>query len=323
MGIEIDVELLSEFERYLDPAHPEKSRIPAKVLGYGEISTVFEIGREEQRDIAYKRMPIFKDGSELEKYEASFNEYIRLLSSLGLRLPGYSYASFCSDTGSPVFFIAQRKLDPSSIASKAIHSLPAGEVSRLCTHILRELARVFEHNDANPGAEIGIDGQVSNWSIDGFDPAAGALPDEVRLTYFDTSTPLYRVDGVEQLDPELFLRSAPSFMVWIIRLFFLEDVMTRYYDFGLVATDMIANFYKEQRPELIPGLVETVNDFFSGEAVALGVEPLTVKGVNSYYREDALIWTLYLSMRKTDRFLRSRLLRKEYPYILPGRIKRR
>lgn len=323
MSLDMDMELLEEFERYLDPAHPEKSRIPAEVLGYGEISTVFEIGREEQRDIAYKRMPIFNDPGELASYEASFNEYVRLLSGLGLNLPEYGYSSFTSQTGRPVFFIAQRKLDPASIANKAIHSLPPGEVQRLCRQVLRELMRVWEHNRDNKGAEIGIDGQVSNWSIDGFDPGAGALPEEIRLTYFDTSTPLFRVNGIEQLDPELFLRSAPSFMVWIIRLLFLEDVMTRYYDFNLVATDMIANFYKEQRPELIPDLVDMANDFFSSEAAPLGIEPLTLKGVKSYYREDALIWTLYLSMRKTDRFLRSRLLRREYPYILPGKIKRR
>ena len=323
MALDIDLELLEEFERHLDPKYPERSGIPATVLGYGEISTVFEIGREEQRDIAYKRMPIFNDPSELVVYEKSFNEYIRLLEGLGLRLPEYGYASITPAGRKPVFFIAQHKLDPASIANKAIHSIPADGVIRLCREILRELKIVFEHNRNNAGAEIGIDGQISNWSIEGFDRAAGDLPDQVRLTYFDTSTPLFRVSGNEQLDPELFLRSAPSFMVWIIRLLFLEDVMTRYYDFHLVATDMIANFYKEQRPELIPDLVEMANEFFSSEVGALGVEPLSVKGVKSYYREDALIWTLYLSMRKTDRFLRAGIMRKEYPYILPGKIKRR
>ena len=50
--------------------------------------------------------------------------------------------------------------------------------------------------------------------------------------------------------------------------------------------------------------------------------PITEKEVRSYYREDALIWILYLNMRKVDRFLRTRILRKGYPYILPGKIKR-
>jgi hypothetical protein len=86
--------------------------------------------------------------------------------------------------------------------------------------------------------------------------------------------------------------------------------------------DLIANFYKEQLPELISGLIAAANDVFAHEVAGLGVEPITAKEVRSYYREDALIWRLYLSMRKTDRFLRTRIARKEYPYILPGKIKR-
>jgi len=35
-----------------------------------------------------------------------------------------------------------------------------------------------------------------------------------------------------------------------------------------------------------------------------------------------MIWSLYLAMRRLDRFIRRRLLRREYPYILPEHIKR-
>jgi hypothetical protein len=99
-------------------------------------------------------------------------------------------------------------------------------------------------------------------------------------------------------------------------------VLDRYYDPHLVAVDLVANFYKEQRPELIPGAVDVVRDFFSGEASALDVAPITEEEVRAYYREDALIWTLYLSMRRVDQFLRVRLLRRRYPYILPPKIQR-
>jgi hypothetical protein len=323
MGLNIDNGLLEEFERHLDPGHPEDSEIPAKVLGYGEISTVFEIGTDEQKDIAYKRMPIFNNSEELVEYEKIFNEYIRLLTDeVGLELPPYDYTSLTSDTGRLVMFLAQKKLTPEAIGNKAIHILPPEETVHLARAVLKELKKVWLYNNKKEKYEIGIDGQISNWFIKDFAPDDTRLPDEVELVYFDTSTPLFRVDGVEQLDPELFLRSAPSFMVWLIRWLFLEDVMTRYYDFRLVAIDLVGNFYKEQLSEQIPDLVGMVNDFFSGEAAELGIEAITEKDVRSYYREDALIWTLYLSMRKIDRFLHTKILRKEYPYILPGKIKR-
>jgi len=323
MVLNIDLALLEEFERHLDPRRPEESEIPARVLGYGEISTVFEIGTDEQKDIAYKRMPIFENNEELVEYEKIFREYIRLLNEeVELELPPYDYTSLTSDTGRLVMFLAQKKLVAESVGNKAMHLLPPEETMRLARQIFRELKKVWLFNKEQDKYEIGIDGQISNWSIKGFVPDNPRLPDEIELVYFDTSTPLFRVDGVEQLDPELFLRSAPSFMVWLVRWLFLEDVMTRYYDFRLVAIDLVGNFYKEQLPEMIPELVDMANDFFTGEAEELGIAPITIKDVKSYYREDALIWTLYLSMRKFDRFLRTKILRKEYPYILPGKIKR-
>jgi hypothetical protein len=292
--------------------------VPARVLGYGEISTVFEL--DAGQGIAFKRMPIFKDSRELDSYEATFDRYYRELRAAGLELPDCDRVHIVSDTDRIVLFLAQRKLPSESIANKIVHSLGVDETARLVLAVLRELSKVWKFNARKTGVELGIDGQISNWSMKGYRDGAG-LPDELEFLYFDTSTPLFRVDGAEQLDAELFLRSAPSFMVWLLRWLFLEDVVTRYYDFHLVAVDLIANFYKEQLPDRIPALIETANGFFAGEAAALGVEPISEKEVRSYYREDALIWMLYLNMRKVDRGLH-RLARKEYPYILPGKIKR-
>jgi hypothetical protein len=322
--LRVDVEMLEEFERGLDPRYPDRSRIPARVLGYGEISTVFEIQAEGMAGYAFKRLPIFKDTGEIAPYLASYEEYNRILvEEVGISLPAYGHVEFLSSSGRPVFYIIQKQLPSPSIGNQAIHSLPESEVPALVRLILAEMKKVWDFNRVSEGLEVAIDGQISNWSIDAFDPGSPNVGPGTRFLYMDTSTPLFRIAGVEQLDPELFLRSAPSFLVWIIRLLFLEDVMTRYYDFRQVAIDLIANFYKEQKAGLIPVLVETTNAFFAEEAAHLGIEPITEKDVASYYREDRLIWALYLSMRKLDRFLHTRLLRREYPYILPGKIKRK
>lgn len=324
MKVEVEADLIREFEEGLDPRKPEAGRIPARILGYGEISTVFEIQVEGLRGLAVKRMPIFRDREEMESYREIYLEYNRLLErEVGLGLPPYGYAEVLTSQGRPVFYILQEKVPPESMGNRVIHALEREDVVRLVRLVLRELRKVWDFNRARDDLEVAVDGQISNWSVVGFDPRNPRLEEDTRLLYLDTSTPLFRVEGVEQLDPELFLRSAPSFLVWIIRLLFLEDVMTRYYSFRSVVVDLIANFYKEQRPELIPQLVEEANRFFAGEATDLGVETIGVKDVSSYYREDALIWSLYLNLRRLDRFLRTRLLRRNYPYILPGRIKRR
>ena len=44
--------------------------------------------------------------------------------------------------------------------------------------------------------------------------------------------------------------------------------------------------------------------------------------VEKYYKEDKLIWSLFLAFRKLDRWLKTVLFRKRYEFILPGKIKR-
>lgn len=303
---------LAEFERQLDPQNPAGGGLPARVLGYGEISTVFEIEADDLRGWAFKRLPLFYSHSEVERYTQVFVEYNRLLEQdIGLSLPAHDHAVVPNAKGRPVFYIIQQKLPAESIANRAIHQLTRDQVQALVRRVLQHARRVWDFNHRQSRFQVAIDGQISNWAIDGAD-----------LRYVDTSTPLFRVNGIEQLDTELFLRSAPSFLVWILRALFLHDVVSRYYDFHRVAVDLVANFYKEQKAELIPAVIETVNDFFATDAKELRIAPLTEKEVRNYYKEDAQIWSLYFNMRKVDRFLRLRILRGDYPYILPASIQR-
>ena len=320
----IDVELLRRFEAGLDPRHPERSAIPARVLGYGEISTVIAIDRPEQARLAFKRMPMFKDEDEIQGYVGLYEEYVRVLQEdIGVRvaagemvrLPG-TYA------GRLVVYLVQERFPAGSIGNALIHRLDMEERRQLVLAVLRELRKVFAFNRQHRGAlELGIDGQISNWAVVPFDESAGRPAGTYHLVYLDTTTPLLTRQGVEQLNPELFLRSAPSFLVWLLRLLFLQDVMRRYYDFRKVIIDLIANFYKEQLPEMVPAMVETANAFLASEAAEFQLAPLTVQEIRSYYQEDAWIWRLYLAFRKVDRELH-RLTGRQYPYILPAAIRR-
>ncbi len=321
-AIPIDVERLNEFELHLDPQHPETSEIPARVLGYGEISTVFAIQAPGLDGLAFKRLPLFNDQAEVEAYRTVYDGYNRLLEQdAGIHLPRHGSVDFPGPNGRPVFYIIQEQLSSDSICSRAIQLLPREAVCVLVTRVMQELYKIWDLNRKQQRMQVGFDGQLSNWAIADFDPARPRVENAILL-YLDTSTPLFRLGGVEQLNPELFLRSAPSFLVWILRVLFLKDVINRYYDFHLVATDLVANLYKEGKRELVPDVVRAVNDFLAGPGADLGVAPVSEKEAESYYREDAFIWSLFLSMRKFDRWLRMRVLRRPYPYILPGKISR-
>jgi hypothetical protein len=221
-----------------------------------------------------------------------------------------------------VAFDLQRKLPAESIGNRAIHMMDTDNTRALFFCVLRELMKVWSFNQAHPARALGIDGQISNWSIAGFSAENPRITSDTKLLYIDTSTPMMKKNAVEQLDPELFLRSAPSFLRWLIRWLFLEGVMTRYYDARLVTIDLIANFYKEQRPELVPLLVAAANDFYRTEGSKLDLAPFTEKDVSAYYREDKTIWIVFLALRHFDRWLHKHILRKPYVYILPGKIRR-
>jgi hypothetical protein len=306
--MDIDRDLLTRFESGLDPQNLKESSVPAVILGYGEISTVFQIG--ECAGIAYKRMPLFRDTASAERYAAQFLEYCNLIAESGLKLPE-SRTGIVALPGRPVvLYIAQKILPPERFAHKLIHLLDFRETGKMIENILLQIELVWSFNrNRKPLFELALDGQLSNWVV--------SENESDGLYFVDTSTPLYRKDGVEQLDPELLLQSAPGFLRWILRLFFLKDVMNRYYDRRQVCIDLAANLFKEQKPEMVPAAVEIMNDISFGRG-----NPLSAEEVKKYYSTDRKIWALFLAFRRIDRFITTKIMHKRYEFILPGKIKR-
>ncbi|MBU1339959.1 MAG: hypothetical protein KKD56_12980 [Acidobacteria bacterium] len=301
--------MLTVFEQGLRPHRPEASDPPPVILGYGEISSIFQIGNEDL--IAYKRMPLFRDVSSAETYIGQYREYCELLREAGLHLPEDGTAIVDIPGRPVVLYIGQRLLPPERFGHKLIHTLDPAAARLLIEKAAAAINRIWEFNkESKPALELAIDGQISNWVWLDDDPGS-------PLVYVDTSTPLFRKKGEIQLDPELFLQSAPSFLRWIIRRLFLEDVMTRYFIARQVYTDLAANLYKEQRPELIPGALEGINRFLPKDEA-----PLTAKEVEKYYKEDKTIWKVFLAFRRFDRWLKTKISRRRYEFILPGKIKR-
>jgi hypothetical protein len=321
-GFALDFDRLQAFEAGLNPDAPDRSAIPCRVLGYGEISTVFEIHAPSLEGLAFKRMSIFEQPAEFERYFAAYEDYNqRLQAEAGLRLPAHGHAAFANPAGRLIFYIIQQRLPREAFGHQLLAALPETQRRQFFERLLRHCLALWTFNARQPAVRLGLDGQLSNWALVGPDPAAPDV-DAADLFYLDTSTPFLRLEGREQLDPELFLRTAPSFLAWVLRVFFLKEVLDRYYDFRKVVLDLVANLHKDGRAELAPEMIATANRFFADEAAALGAAPLTAAEVDAYYREDARIWSLFLSARYLDRFIRRRLLRRPYPYLLPGRIKR-
>ncbi len=302
----ISVAQLQEFERVLDPLDPPASPIPCSILGYGEISTVLQI--DSAPDLAAKRMPLFASIQAADKYAQDYASYCNRLRSAGLNIPEDTTLSVQGHQGITVLYILQKKLPPHRFCHNLIHTENSEFVAEMAHAIVAELEKVWRFNSENkPGLKLAIDGQLSNW----------VLLESGELLFIDTSTPLMLENGVEILDPELLLQSAPSFMRWLIRWQFLKDVMNRYYDPRLVYTDLIANLFKEQCSEMVPEWINIIN-----AAISERMDALDMKQIESYYKEDKLIWQLFLGLRRLDRFIKTKILGQRYEFVLPGNIKR-
>jgi len=301
----IDLAALRSFEERLEPWRAGRAGSDVRVLGYGEISTVFALGTDA--GVAFKRMPLFSTQEQASEYARSYRWYTGHLREAGLELPEDETA-VVSVAGRPVaLYIAQRRMPAERFCHTLIHQLEAPACRRLFERIAERLSCVWAFNSRRrPGVELAIDGQISNW----------VYLEDGRLLFVDTSTPMFRLDGVEQLDPELFLASAPGFLRWLLRLAFLDEVMSRYYEPRRVYMDLAANLCKEGRQDLVEEALSVVNRFLpSGQR-------LGAHEVRTYYSSDKVIWSAFLATRRLDRWVKTRVFRRRYEFVLPGRITR-
>lgn len=306
------LQILADFELQLDTSNPEGGKYAVKIIGYGEMSTVFKFEEKLLSGLAFKRMALFETEAEAAAYEKLYLAYHEILNTNGVFTPDYGCHKVLSAQGKPVLYLSQKLLQPESIGHKLIHLVDEKKAGVLLGEILQTIDKVMQYNANNVGEEIGIDGQLSNWSF--------MLNKKGSLRYLDTSTPLMKKNGIEQLNTDLFLRICPSSLVWIIKLLFLKDVVTRYYDVRLVIIDLIANLFKEKKADLLSSYLQIANKFLRSKYPQL--KPVTEKEVVDYYRQDALIWRIFMLFRRIEKFIRQKILRRQYNLILPGKVSR-
>ncbi len=316
----IDERTLREFEEGLNTLFPEKSTIGAKIIGGGEISTVFIIDHPAFYNYAFKRLPIFSYEHEVDEYEKALFEYIQLLREIGIGVIETEGIRIKTSDGRIIYYIAQPLLKDFIFCNKVLRRINLEEALYLFRTILLKLKSIYDFNRHSDNVKIGIDAQMSNWIIKNLQSQEQKLPEKPELAYVDIATPLFRKEGKEMLRAELFLKSAPPILRSILKALFLKDILDRYYNFRLTIVDLIANLFREKLLHLIEPFIEEANKFFSEECSEL--QKINLKEIRSYYKKDAFIWGLFLSLRKFHRAITTKILSQRYEFILPGKIER-
>ena len=87
-----------------------------------------------------------------------------------------------------------------------------------------------------------------------------------------------------------------------------------------VIIDIIANLYKEKRPDLIDSFIVLANSFMREKGIS--DTPLSRTEIDAYYKSDAFIWRFFQFSRRIDKFIIEKIFRKKYHYRLPDKIER-
>lgn len=320
--MEVNIELLKELERSIDTINPECGKIPIKILGYGELSLVFEIVNAPQH-YAYKRSPIFENEKQARKHEYIFREYNRILNEeINIKTPPLDVVWFENDDGKIIFYVIQEKIPPESVGNKVIHQVGRKDIETLVFKVMREMKKVWTFNRENKIFEVGLDGQISNFAVLNYNPNKPRVDENSELLYIDIFPPFFRKNGAEAMNMRLLTKALPSYIRGLVTAIFVDDLVGTYYIWRDVAIDLIANFFKEQLPKYIPSLLIVVNDFFKQEATKFEIESITLEEVQKYYKFDKFVWALMYKLRIFDRYIKTKIFRKKYEFYLPGKIER-
>ncbi len=304
--------VLSEFEDGLDLYAPDGGPFGCRVLDYGEVSAVLTLEALPGR--AFKRMSGFRSAEETAAYIDSVGRYIRVLGERGVKV--LETECFSLAARSPVVYLAQPLVDPARIGNALLRTVPDEMLAGIMELVLDRIAASLRANlAAADGVEAAADSQLSNWYF----PEKGTDP-----LLIDVGSAIFRIDGKIQAYCEPLYRS----FIWplgpVVRMMgAVEDYYEHYFDLRHAVLDILGNFTKERAAERIGKGLAIANRWLSLQPEKYYIQPFTADEVRKFYRSDAATLELMLRVRRATRFVRNRVTRKGYDYLLPGKITRR
>lgn len=306
---------LAAFERALDPARPT-AQPGVELLGWGEVSAV--LGLPALPGWVCKRMAGFRDEPAAGRYLAVVRRYLGTLAGDGVRVVDTRLLPLRVERRRPVVYLLQPRLDPARLGNTLLRAAPDETLGACLERALDVVLRVHRANGARvDGRLLGVDGQLSNWHY----PPGSEIGEPALL---DVGTPFMRLHGVDELDVELFLAAVPPVArAWYRRQRAVERYLDDYFTPRRVLVDLLGNFHKEGRADRLPLAVARANHWLAAHAAELDdARPIEAEAVSRYYQRDAAQLELFLRARRLDRWLRTRLLRQRYDFVLPGPIRR-
>jgi hypothetical protein len=138
----------------------------------------------------------------------------------------------------------------------------------------------------------------------------------------DVGTPFIRRAGRHSLDARVILAAAPPGIRALLLRFVVDSYLDDYFVPRTVAVDLLGNFHKERAAHRIGTGLDVVNQWLATADIPGPRDPIRAAEVDRYYRRDSQLLGLFLQARRADRAVRTKVLRQDYDFLLPGRVRR-
>lgn len=304
--------VLARTERALDPGAPERGGA-VRVLGYGEISVALAVA--DLPGLVCKRMSGFAHEASATRYGRLVEDYLVRLGRAGVQVAPTDVVTVQRTGRPPVVYLVQPRLAADSLGDHLLRTADDETLQSALTAALGVVSRLARHS-GEAGVQVALDGQLSNWSF-ADDPAAAAP------VLVDVGTPFIRRHGEHAMDREVLLAPIPpGLRAYYRRKRLVEAYLDDYFTPRTVAVDLLGNFHKAGAAARLPLGLAVVDAWLAAGGLPGPLDPVSGQEVERYYRKDADLLALYLRLRRMDRFLRTRVLRRTYDYVLPGHVAR-
>lgn len=309
-------ELLTAFEKQLNPADPTAGSFGVDIIGYGEVSAVLALA--DLPDRVLKRTSGFPSREAAQAYAEVVERYISILRDQGIPVVSTDLVEVEPSPGRHVVYLNQPRLEAQRLGHAILKHGTTSHLNRLVECVLEYVRHVLLQNRyRTDGRLVAIDAQLSNWY----------WPDEPGHEHgpvlIDVGTPFMRLNGRLEIGEDVFLYSYPApLRWWLHRQHAVERYVSDYFHFGRTVIDFIGNFFKEGAPDKIPAAVAFVNDWIQRQPDKEDLGEIEEAAVRAYYAKDAATLELSLRARRLARLITTRLLRRSYDFILPGHIER-
>lgn len=267
------------------------------VIGYGEVTVAVRLSTPEG-DRVCKRLVPFSSAEAARSSAELIATYVERLGASGIAVVP-TQTTILERPQGHVLYCVQPLLRSETLGP---------EVLRVATRdqAIARVTRIFERIRDAVSPTLAPDGQLSNWAFDGD-----------RLLYLDVGTPFIRDDrGRDLFDFTEQTRALPAPVRVIVDRFLLRGILDNYFSLRGQALDFLGNLVKEGLAELVPALAPVANRVFALES------PIGEDQVHRHYRGDAQTYAFIQAARRADRWVWTKVLRREYPYLLPPRIDR-